>query len=58
MKTFAIVIGTIALAVVLVVAGFLAGSIWSQSRWGYNVMGNGMIGLRHDGQLCPRGAVH
>ena len=44
MKTFAIVIATIALAVVLVVAGFFAGSIWSQSRWGNNVMGNRMMG--------------
>jgi hypothetical protein len=44
MKTFAIVIGTITLAVVLVVAGFLAGSVWGQSRWGNNVMGTGMMG--------------
>ena len=44
MKTFAIVLGTIALAAVLVVVGFLAGSIWNQSRWGNAVMGNGMMG--------------
>ena len=44
MKTFAIVIGTITLAVVLVMVGFLAGSIWSQSRWGNNVMANEMMG--------------
>jgi hypothetical protein len=47
MKTLAIVIGTIMLALVLVVAGFLAGAIWSQGRWGYNVademMGFGMM---------------
>jgi hypothetical protein len=44
MKTFVIVIGTMALAVILVVAGFFAGSIWNQSRWGNNVMGNRMMG--------------
>ena len=44
MKTFAIVIGTITLAVVLVVAGFLAGSIWRQSRWDNALIENGMMG--------------
>ena len=44
LKTFSIVLGTTALAVVLVVAGFLVGSIWRQSRWGYNVTDNGMMG--------------
>jgi hypothetical protein len=41
------------LAVVLVVAGFLAGSIWTQSRWGYNVIGNGMVGYGMMGMLRP-----
>jgi len=44
MKTFAIVLGTITLAVVLVIVGFLAGSIWNQSRWGNAVTGYGMMG--------------
>ncbi len=44
MKTFVIVLGTITLAVVLVVAGFLAGSVWRQSRLGYNVRENGVMG--------------
>jgi high-affinity Fe2+/Pb2+ permease len=44
LKTFSIALGTTALAVVLVVAGFLVGSIWRQSRWGYNVTDNGMMG--------------
>jgi hypothetical protein len=51
MKTWAIVIGSVALAVVLVAVGFLAGAVWSQSRWGYRLMsydagshGYGMMG--------------
>ena len=44
MKTIAIVLGTIILAVVLVVAGFLAGSAWRQSRWANNVMENRVMG--------------
>ena len=52
MKTFATVVGTITLAVVVVVAGFLAGSIWRQSRWSYDVMGNGMMGYGMMGSSC------
>jgi hypothetical protein len=37
MKTWAIVIGSVTLAVVLVAVGFLAGAIWSQSRWAYGM---------------------
>jgi hypothetical protein len=41
MKTFAIVLGTIALAVVLVIAGVWLGVAWTQGRWGYGMMGSG-----------------
>jgi len=34
MKTFAIVLGTIALATVLVIAGVWLGVAWTQGRWG------------------------
>jgi hypothetical protein len=44
MKTFAIVIGAITLAVVLVVAGLLAGFAWNQGRWGFGRTANGMMG--------------
>jgi hypothetical protein len=43
MKTFAIVLGTIALAVVLVIAGIWLGVTWIQGRWGYDMMGPGMM---------------
>jgi hypothetical protein len=43
MKTFAIVLGTIALAVVLVIAGVWLGVTWTQGRWGYGMMGPGMM---------------
>jgi hypothetical protein len=43
MKTFAIVLGTIALAVVLVIAGVWLGVTWTQGRWGYGMMGTGMM---------------
>jgi hypothetical protein len=39
MKTLAIVLGTITLAIVLVLAGFAAGVAWNQSRWGPGMMG-------------------
>jgi hypothetical protein len=41
MKTFAIVLGTIALAVVLVIVGVWLGVAWTQGRWGYGMMGSG-----------------
>lgn len=44
MKTFAIVLGTIALAIVLVTAGVWLGVTWTQGRWGYGMMGPGMMG--------------
>jgi len=43
MKTFAIVLGTIALAIVLVTAGVWLGVTWTQGRWGYGMMGAGMM---------------
>jgi hypothetical protein len=43
MKTFAIVLGTIALAAVLVIAGVWLGVAWTQGRWGYGMMGPGMM---------------
>lgn len=46
MKTFTIVLGTIALAVVLVIAGVWMGVTWTQGRWGYGVMGPGMMSSR------------
>jgi len=44
MKTVAIVLGIIALAVVLVTAGIWLGVTWTQGRWGYGMMGPGMMG--------------
>ena len=55
MKTFAIVIGTITLAVVLVIVGFLAGSVWGQGRWSPNVMGYGMAGTSVQDMPCVDG---
>ena len=55
MKTFAIVIGTITLAVVLVIVGFLAGSVWRQGRWSPNVMGYGMTGTSAQDMPCIDG---
>jgi hypothetical protein len=43
MKTFVIVLGTIALAAVLVIAGVWLGFAWAQGRWGYDMMGPGMM---------------
>ena len=43
MKTFTIVLGTIALAAVLVIAGVWLGFAWAQGRWGYGMMGPGMM---------------
>ncbi len=39
MKAIAIGVGTITLAVVLVVAGFAAGALWGPSRWGVDTQG-------------------
>jgi hypothetical protein len=44
MKTFAIALGAVTLAVVLVAVGFLVATAWSQGRWGYGMMGPGMMG--------------
>jgi hypothetical protein len=53
MKTFAIVLGSVALAVALVAAGLWAGSAWAQGRWdssaaGYGPMGRTMMGYGWD----------
>jgi hypothetical protein len=53
MKTFAIVLGSVALAVALVAAGLWAGSAWAQGRWdssaaGYGPMGRTMMGYSWD----------
>ncbi len=55
MKTFAIVLGTITLAVVLVATGFWLGMAFSQGRWGYNVMGRGMMGGDWADMPCAEG---
>jgi hypothetical protein len=39
MKTFAIVLGALALVVVLVFAGIWVGTAWSQDPWSYGMMG-------------------
>ena len=49
MKTLAIVLGSVTLAVALVVAGLWAGTVWAQGQWnsdvaGYGPMGPGMMG--------------
>ena len=44
MKTFAIALGAVTLAVALVATGIWLGATWTQSRWGYGVMGYGMMG--------------
>jgi hypothetical protein len=49
MKTLMVVLGTIVLAIALLVAGAWAGTVWAQGRWGSNMMrssswGNGMMG--------------
>jgi hypothetical protein len=53
MKTFAIVLGGLALAVVLVAAGLWAGAAWAQGRWdssgaGYGPMGRTMMAYGWD----------
>jgi hypothetical protein len=61
MKTFALVLGTITLAVVLVAAGFWLGLTLNQSRWGYGMMGpgtmmgTGMMGSGWAGMPCDEG---
>ncbi len=55
MKTFAIVLGSLALAVALVAGGLLAGTAWAQGRWdsdasGYGPMGRGMMGYGWDNE--------
>ena len=55
MKTFAIVIGTITLAVVLVIVGFWAGFMWSRESWGPNVMGYGIAGTSVQDMPCVDG---
>jgi hypothetical protein len=57
MKTFAMVLGTIALAVVLVTAGLWLGVAWTQGRWGYNMMGLGMMGSGWSNMPCTEGYV-
>jgi hypothetical protein len=52
MKTFAIALGTITLAVALVATGVWLGVTWAQSRWGYDMMGYGMMG---PGMMGPIG---
>ena len=51
MKTVAIVLGAVALAIVLVATGVWAGTVWAQGRWesnmvdySYGAMGPGMMG--------------
>jgi hypothetical protein len=44
MKTFAIVLGSLALAVALVAGGLLAGTAWAQGRWDSDASGNGPLG--------------
>ena len=44
MKTFAIVLGSIALAVALVAAGLWVGTAWAQGRWDSNGVGYGPMG--------------
>jgi hypothetical protein len=39
MRTFAIALGAIAVAILLVAAGFLVANAWNGSRWGYGMMG-------------------
>jgi hypothetical protein len=53
MKTFMIVLGTIALAVVLVAAGLWLGVTWIQARWGYGMMGGygGGYGMMDSGMM-------
>jgi hypothetical protein len=53
MKTLTIVLGSVALAVALVVAGLWAGTAWAQGRWdsdvaGYGPMEPGMMGYGWD----------
>lgn len=57
MKTFAIVLGTIALAAALVTAGVWLGVAWIQGRWGYNMMGLGMVGSGWSNMPCTEGYV-
>lgn len=45
MKTFALVLGTVTLAVVLVAVGFWLGLTLNQGRWGYGMMGSGRAGM-------------
>jgi hypothetical protein len=56
MKTFALVLGTITLAAVLVAAGFWLGLTLNQSRWGYGMMGPGsMMGSGWAEMPCGEG---
>ena len=44
MKTILIVLGTVALAVVLIAAGLWIGAAWAQGRAGSNRIGYGPVG--------------
>lgn len=44
MKTFAIVLGTITLAAILLAGGVWVGTTWAQGRWDSNMMGYGARG--------------
>ena len=52
MKTFAIVLGTIALAIVLVTAGVWGSTAWAQGRWGNDMIDYGASGYGH-GTMGP-----
>jgi len=55
MKTFAITLGTITLAVVLLASGVWLGVTWAQGRWGHDLTERGMMGTTWDTAPCSEG---